>query len=35
MTIYQGGLTSQEVVKLIEVETDEGGDILEELMDQE
>ena len=27
MTTYQGELTLQEVVKLIEVETDEGGDI--------
>ena len=35
MTTYQGELTSQEVVKLIEAETDEGGDILEELMDQD
>ena len=35
MTTYQGELTSQEVVKLIEVETDEVGDILEELTDQD
>ena len=35
MTTYQGELTSQEVVKLIEAETDEGGNILEELMDQD
>ena len=35
MTTYQGELTSQEVVKLIEAETDEGGDILEKLMDQD
>ena len=35
MTTYQGELTSQEVVKLIEVETDEGGDILVELTDQD
>ena len=35
MTTYQGELTSQEVVKLIEAETDEGGDILEELTDQD
>ena len=35
MTTYQGELTWQEVVKLIEAETDEGGDILEELMDQD
>ena len=35
MTTYQGELTLQEVVKLIEVETDEGGDILEELMDKD
>ena len=35
MTTYQGELTSQEVVKLIEVETDEGGDILEELTDRD
>ena len=34
MTTYQGELTSQ-VVKLIEAETDEGGDILEELTDQD
>ena len=34
MATYQGELTSQEVVKLIEAETDEGGDILEELTDQ-
>ena len=32
-TTYQGELASQEVVKLIEAETDEGGDILEEPMD--
>ena len=35
MTTYQGELTSQEVVKLIEVETDEADDILEELTDQD
>ena len=35
MATYQGELTSQEVVKLIEVETDEGGNILEELTDQD
>ena len=35
MTTYQGELTSQEVVKLIEAETDEGGNFLEELMDQD
>ena len=35
MTTYQGELTSQEVVKLIEVEADEGGNILEELPDQD
>ena len=35
MTTYQGELTSQEVVKLIEAETDEGGDILEELTDRD
>ena len=35
MATYQGELTLQEVVKLIEVETDEGGDILEELTDQD
>ena len=35
MTTYQGELTSHEVVKLIEAETDEGGDILEELTDQD
>ena len=35
MAACQGGLTSQEVVKLIEAETDEGGDILEELTDQD
>ena len=35
MTTYQGELTSQEVVKLIEAETNEGGDILEELTDQD
>ena len=35
MTPYQGELTSQEVVKLIEAETDEGGDILEEVTDQD
>ena len=35
MTTYQGELISQEVVKLIEAETDEGGDILEELTDQD
>ena len=35
MATYQGELTSQEVVKLIEAETDEGGDILEELTDQD
>ena len=35
MTTYQGELTSQEVVKLIEAETDEGGNILEELKDQD
>ena len=35
MTTYQGELTSQEVVKLIEAETDEGGNILEELTDQD
>ena len=34
MATYQGELTSQ-VVKLIEAETDEGGDILEELTDQD
>ena len=28
-------LTSQEVVKLIEAETDKGGDFLEELMDHD
>ena len=35
MTTYQGELTSQEVVKLIEAEADEGGDIFEELTDQD
>ena len=35
MTTYQGELTLQEVVKLIEAETDEGGNILEELTDQD
>ena len=35
MTTYQGELTSQEVVKLIKAETDEGGDILEELTNQD
>ena len=35
MTTYQGELTWQEVVKLIEAETDEGGDILEELTDRD
>ena len=35
MTTYQGELTSQEVVKLIEAETDEDGNILEELTDQD
>ena len=35
MTTYQRELTSQEVVKLIEAETDEGGNILEELTDQD
>ena len=35
MATPQGELTSQEVVKLIEVETDEGGDILDELTDQD
>ena len=35
MTTYQGELTSQEVVKLIKAETDEGGDILEEFTDQD
>ena len=35
MTTYQGELTSQEVVKLIAAETDEGGNILEELKDQD
>ena len=35
MTKYRGELTSQEVVKLIEAETDEGGNILEELTDQD
>ena len=35
MTTYQGELTSQEVVKLIGAETDEGGNILEELTDQD
>ena len=35
MTTSHRELTSQEVVKLIEVETDEGGDILEELTDQD
>ena len=35
MTTYQGELTSQEMVKLIEAETDEGGNILEELTDQD
>ena len=35
MTTYQGELTSQEVVKLIEAETDEGGNILEELTDRD
>ena len=35
MTTYQGELTSEEVVKLIEAETDEGGNILEELTDQD
>ena len=35
MTTYQGELTSQEVVKLIEAETDEGGNILEEPTDQD
>ena len=34
MATYQGELTLQEVVKLIEAETDEGGNILEELTDQ-
>ena len=35
MTTYQGELTLQEVVKLIEAEMDEGGDILEELTNQD
>ena len=35
MATYQGELTSQEVVKLIEAETDESGNILEELTDQD
>ena len=35
MATYQGELTSQEVVKRIEVEMDEGGNILEELTDQD
>ena len=35
MATYQGELTLQEVVKLIEAETDEGGDILEEFTDQD
>ena len=35
MATYQGQLTLQEVVKFIEVETDEGGNILEELTDQD
>ena len=35
MTTSQGEQTSQEMVKLIEAETDEGGDILEELTDQD
>ena len=35
MTTYQGELTLQEVVKLIEAEMDEGGNILEELTDQD
>ena len=35
MATYQGELTLQEVVKLIKTETDEGGDILEELTDQD
>ena len=35
MATYQGELTLQEVVKLIEAETDEGGDILEELTNQD
>ena len=35
MTTHQGELTSQEVVKLIEAEMDEGGNILEELTDQD
>ena len=35
MITSQGELTSQEVVKLIKAETDEGGDILEELTDQD
>ena len=35
MTTSQGELTSQEVVKLIKVETYEGGDILEELTYQD
>ena len=35
MATYEGELTSQEVVKLIEAETDEGGNILEELTDQD
>ena len=35
MATYQGELTSQVVVKLIEAETDEGGNILTELTDQD
>ena len=35
MATYQGELTLQEVVKLIEAEMDEGCDILEELTDQD
>ena len=35
MATYQGEPTLQKVVKLIEAETDEGGDILKELTDQD
>ena len=35
MTTYQEELTSQQVVKLIEAATNEGGDILEELTNQD
>ena len=35
MTTYLGELTLQEVVKLIEAEMDEGGNILEDLTDQD